>query len=305
MYPNDKKYKAIIHYMHFTRSLRGVSRVYGVGKSTLGRWVKAHAKNNGCEYTRTSRVPMHRMLSDKVGSILEQNPFFKGHQVVAELRSQGIKASEATVCRSRRAAGYSRKRVRACFRPRAPTVDGAKEYLAALEEAPEALAIDETCVYVEEAPRYGYTRKGHRCFYRRKQPPRSGKVTLLMAISERRGVVASMVVKGSINSASFASFIGSLDAAPGSVAILDNVSFHKSAVVRDAAARKGIKFLFIPPYSPDFNPIEGTFSVLKSALRSGQQIDMDTAMATITAEKCKAFFRKSKQAASLVGSSAG
>lgn len=305
MYPKDKKYTAIVHYMHFTRSLRGVSRVYGVGKSTLGRWVKAHAKNNGCEYTRTSRVPMHRMLSDKVGSILEQNPFFKGHQVVAELRSQGIKASEATVCRSRRAAGYSRKRVRACFRPRAPTVDGAKEYLAALEEAPEALAIDETCVYVEEAPRYGYTRKGHRCFYRRKQPPRSGKVTLLMAISERRGVVASMVVKGSINSASFASFIGSLDAAPGSVAILDNVSFHKSAVVRDAAARKGIKFLFIPPYSPDFNPIEGTFSVLKSALRSGQQIDMDTAMATITAEKCKAFFRKSKQAASLVGSSAG
>jgi transposase len=126
-----------------------------------------------------------------------------------------------------------------------------------------------------------------------------------MAISERRGVVASMVVKGSINSASFASFVGSLDAAPGSVAILDNVSFHKSAVVRDAAARKGIKFLFIPPYSPDFNPIEGTFSVLKAALRSGQQIDLDTAMATITAEKCKAFFRKSKQVASLVGSSAG
>jgi hypothetical protein len=118
--------------------------------------------------------------------------------------------------------------------------------LAALDGAPEALAIDETCVYVEEAPRYGYSRKGQRCFYRRKQHPRSGKMTLLMAISERRGVVASMVVKGSINSASFASFIGSIDAAPGSVAILDNVSFHKSAVVRDAAARKEIKFLFIP-----------------------------------------------------------
>ena len=67
--------------------------------------------------------------------------------------------------------------------------------MAALDEAPEALVIDETCVYAEEVPSYGYTRKGYRCFYWLKQPPRSGKVTLLMAISERRGVVASMVIK--------------------------------------------------------------------------------------------------------------
>lgn len=293
MYPKDTKHKAIIHYLHFRRSLRCVSSVYGVGKSTLGRWIRAEGRSVG--ETRGTRTPMHRQLSDKVGSILEQNPFFKGHDVVAELRRQGIKASESTVCRSRRSAGYSRKRVRARFRPRLPTADGASQYLAALDGAPEALAIDETCIYFEEAPRYGYSRKGERCVFKRRQPQRTGKVTLLLAISEVRGVVASKVVKGSVNAAVFASFVDELDARRGSVAILDNVSFHKTAVVRAAAERKGITFVFIPPYSPEFNPIEGTFSVLKSALRSGLQQDLQTALATVTVPKCQSFFRASRR----------
>lgn len=220
--------------------------------------------------------------------------------MVAELRRQGIKASESTVCRARRVAGYSRKRVRPCFRPRPPTPDGAREYLAALDAAPEALAIDETCIYVEEAPRYGYSRKGERCVFRRRQPQRTGKVTLLMAISEQRGVVSSKVVKGSVNAAVFASFVDGLDARRGSVAILDNVSFHKTAVVREAADKKGISFLFIPPYSPEFNPIEGTFSVLKAALRSGMQNDLSAALATVTPTKCFSFFRASKRHAGQV-----
>ena len=251
MHQKDIKDRAIVHYLHFIRSLRRVSRVYGVGKSTLGRWIKAVGRNNGSCDTRAAKIPMHRMLSDRVGSILEQNPFSKGHHVVAELRRQGVKASEATVCRSRRAAGYSRKRVRSRFRPRPPTADGAREYLAALDGAPEKLAIDETCIYFEEAPRYGYSRKGERCVHMRKQPQRTGKVTLIMAISESRGVVAYKVVKGSVNASVFASFVDSIDARRGSVAILDNVSFHKTAVVREAAERKGISFVFIPPYSPE------------------------------------------------------
>jgi transposase len=174
--------------------------------------------------------------------------------------------------------------------------------LAALDGAPEALAIDETCIYFEEAPRYGYALKGERCVFRRKQPQRTGKVTLLMAISERRGVVASKVVTGSVNAAIFASFVDGIDARRGSVAILDNVSFHKTNVVREAAERKGLSFIFIPPYSPEFNPIEGTFSVLKAALRSGLQQDLEAALATITLTKCQSFFRASRRHATDVGS---
>jgi transposase len=123
-----------------------------------------------------------------------------------------------------------------------------------------------------------------------------------MAISERRGVVASKVVTGSVNAAIFASFVDGIDARRGSVAILDNVSFHKTNVVREAAQRKGLSFIFIPPYSPEFNPIEGTFSVLKSALRSGLQENLEAALASVMLTKCQSFFRASRRHADYVAS---
>ena len=75
MHSKEIKHKALIHYFHFTRSLRRVSRVYGVGKSTLGRWIKAEGRLG--DQSRGRKTPMHRQLSDKVGKILEQNRFFK------------------------------------------------------------------------------------------------------------------------------------------------------------------------------------------------------------------------------------
>ena len=299
MHPKSVKDRAIVHYLHFLPSLRRVSRVYGIGKSTLGRWIKT---NSAKVDKPASRVPLHRKIAEMVGKITQNDPFCKGHQVVSQLRQQGIKASEATVSRARHVAGYSRKRVRACYLPKPPTQEAATQYLATLKGAPEALAIDETCIYVEDAPRYGFSRKGERCMFRRKQPARTGKLTLLMAISEKRGVVGTKVVKGSINATSFAAFINELETPEGSVAILDNVSFHKTAIVREAALKKGISLLFIPPYSPDFNPIEGTFSVLKASLRSGKPEDLNNAIDSITLQKCVSFFRASKRFAMAVAS---
>ncbi len=114
MHPKSVKDRAIVHYLHFLPSLRRVSRVYGVGKSTLGRWIKT---NSAKVDKPASRVPLHRKIAEMVGKITQNDPFCKGHQVVSQLRQQGIKASEATVSRARHVAGYSRKRVRACYLP--------------------------------------------------------------------------------------------------------------------------------------------------------------------------------------------
>ena len=141
MHPKSVKDRAIVHYLHFLPSLRRVSRVYGVGKSTLGRWIKT---NSAKVDKPASRVPLHRKIAEMVGKITQNDPFGKGHHVVSQLRQQGIKASEATVSRARHVAGYSRKRVRACYLPKPPTQEAATQYLATLKGAPEALAIDET-----------------------------------------------------------------------------------------------------------------------------------------------------------------
>ena len=156
----------------------------------------------------------------------------------------------------------------------------------------EVIAVDETSVYVDDSPRYGYTLKGQRCVHRRRCPARTGRVTLIMAVSSSRGVLHHEVVKGSVTSESFATFLRGIPAEPGTVTILDNARFHKTAVAREAAAARGLKLLFIPPYSPEFNPIEGCFSVLKQALRTPGG-DLKTALVAITPVKVAAFLRRS------------
>ena len=86
-----------------------------------------------------------------------------------------------------------------------------------------------------------------------------------------RGVVAWELMRGRANSQSFAAFVTSLpharDGGPRHV-LMDNVAFHKTTLVRDALARRGLQALFTPPYSPEFNPVEMAFSACKARMRS-------------------------------------
>lgn len=66
---------------------------------------------------------------------------------------------------------------------------------------------------------------------------------------------------------------------PGMVVIMDNATFHKSAATRKLIRKTGARLLFLPPYSPDLNPIEQTFATLKRARQTYPQHDLDTIVA--------------------------
>jgi transposase len=85
-----------------------------------------------------------------------------------------------------------------------------------------------------------------------------------------------VVMNGACNRARFESFVDRLPYPPGSVILLDNVSFHhpRKADMCDVFTRKGYVPLFTPPYSPQYNPIEGVFSVVKHAFRSLHGIEL-------------------------------
>ena len=83
-------------------------------------------------------------------------------------------------------------------------------------------------------------------------------------------LIAPWVIEGAMNGAAFATYIETQLApalAPGSVVILDNLSTHKSPRAAKALREHGCWFLFLPPYSPDLNPIEMAFAKLKAHLR--------------------------------------
>ena len=84
---------------------------------------------------------------------------------------------------------------------------------------------------------------------------------------------------------------------PGDVVIMDNLATHKVAGVREALESVGARLLYLPPYSPDFNPIENMWSKVKQHLRGLAPRDVDTllhaakaAFAAITPQDCQGFF---------------
>lgn len=96
------------------------------------------------------------------------------------------------------------------------------------------------------------------------------KTTRLVAGLRMTGMVAPMVLDGPINGDWFEAHVRQVlmpDLRRGDVVIMDNLSSHKRAGVREAIEAAGGRLMFLPPYSPDFNPIEKAFARLKAMLR--------------------------------------
>ena len=90
----------------------------------------------------------------------------------------------------------------------------------------------------------------------------------------RSGLVAPFVLDGPINRAAFEAYVEKVlvpELRPGDVVILDNLSSHKGARVRALIEAVGASLLYLPPYSPDFNPIENAFAKLKALLRKAAE----------------------------------
>jgi len=96
------------------------------------------------------------------------------------------------------------------------------------------------------------------------------KTTTLVAALRADGLTAPLVDDGAINGEMFEAYIRQFvvpTLKPGDVVVMDNLAGHKRAGVREAIEAAGCRLLFLPPYSPDLNPIEQAFSKLKARLR--------------------------------------
>ena len=291
MHSKEIQHRAAIHYLHFDRSLRRVANIYGVSKSSVCRWANTIESSTAKHTRRTKQTAVER-VTPIIAEKLTENPFMTIDALMNALRESGERIGKTTIHNAIHCANFTRKRTRPRFAPKTASPEDARSYLREVCCTPEVISVDETSIYVDDSPRYGYTLKGKRCIHRRKCPSRTGRVTLLLAVSPVRGVIHHAVVKGSMTSDRFASFIMDLNA-PDCIVLLDNACFHKTATVREAAHVSSLRLVFTPPYSPEFNPIEGYFSVLKQALRTRRLEDIKAALQTITARKVAAFFQHS------------
>lgn len=110
------------------------------------------------------------------------------------------------------------------------------------------------------------------------------KTSTFLAGLRNDRIVAPLVLDGAINGRTFRAYVEQFLAptlAPGDVVVADNLGSHKVAGVREAIEARGASLLFLPPYSPDLNPIERVFAKLKQTLRSAEPRQRETLWRTI------------------------
>ena len=132
--------------------------------------------------------------------------------------------------------------------------------------------IDETWTATTMARSHGRSPRGGRL--RMGVPHGHRKTTTLIAGLRVSGMVAPMVLDGPINGAWFAAYVAHVlvpELRRGDVVIMDNLASHKRAAVRELVEAAGATLLFLPPYSPDFNPIEKAFARFKAMLRKAAE----------------------------------
>jgi transposase len=132
--------------------------------------------------------------------------------------------------------------------------------------------IDETWAKTNMTRTHGRCRRGQRLVA--KVPHGHWRTLTFLAALRADRIDAPCVLDGPINGPSFKAYVEQLlvpTLKPGDVVIMDNLDSHKGPAIRQALRAAGAKLFFLPPYSPDLNPIEQVFSKLKALLRKADE----------------------------------
>jgi transposase len=159
--------------------------------------------------------------------------------------------------------------------------------------------VDESGSNLALTLRYGWALRGERAWGQ--APTNRGKNTTLFAAMTHEGLLASMMVEGAANTEAFLTYLDELlcpALRPGQVVLMDNLQVHKAEAVRQRFEACGCRLVFLPRYSPDFNPIEGAFSKLKTFLRRVQartrealEVAIGAGLQTISAQDARGWFK--------------
>jgi transposase len=165
-------------------------------------------------------------------------------------------------------------------------------------DAERLVFVDEMGTNVSHSPLYAWSRRGKRAFC--SAPKNWGKNVTLLASITRRGLGPCLAVEGATTREVFEAYLECVLAptlGPGHMVVMDNLSSHKGERVKEIIERRGCELLYLPPYSPDLNPIEQAFSKVKGLLRKAEARTrealieaMGQALSAVSARDARGFF---------------
>ena len=158
--------------------------------------------------------------------------------------------------------------------------------------------VDEMGANISLSPLYAWAKKGQRANL--SVPRNRGPNTTVLSSMSAEGMGPSLAVEGATTSAVFETYVEQVLAptlCSGQVVVMDNLSAHKGERIRELIEERSCELVYLPSYSPDFNPIEEAFSKIKGLLRKGEARTrgalveaIGRAISAVTAKDVRGFF---------------
>ena len=257
--------------------LREAARLFQVGSASLKRWRALRVAGGGMEPKAMGgdrRSKLSAQQSGELTKAVDEEP----DRTIRELRDvlqarTGIILGLSTVSRRVRDAGFwlKKKTLFATERDSVRVKGLRGEYLAlqAGLDVGRLVFVDEAGATIAMTRERARAQRGKRVLGR--VPRNRGQVTTMIGAICARGVVAMMTIEAATTTAVFLAFVTHVlvpELRPGDIVVLDNGGAHKPAVIKAAVEAAGATLLFVPPYSPELNPIEMCWSKMKGILRT-------------------------------------
>jgi len=300
--------KKVIKAIAGGMSRRQAAARFDIGPATAVRWAKrveilgsvAPSRMGGDR--RSRRIEAH---AEFILAQLEEQPDLTILELREKIRERhGVGFGHATIWRflARHKITRKKKTGHASEQEREDVAEAREAWFEGqLDLDPSKLVfLDETAVSTNMARRFGWAPRGQRC---RMSVPFGWKTKTLVAALRWDRIDAPMTIDGALDGASFLAYVEQVLAptlSAGETVLMDNVRTHKVAGVKEAIEAKGAHLVYLPPYSPDFDPIEESFSKIKSILRriAARTVDapeaaVGEALQSFTPQECMNYFASS------------
>ncbi|HEX4203043.1 MAG TPA: IS630 family transposase [Ktedonobacteraceae bacterium] len=279
-----------------------IIKLFGVSRATIKRYLKLRRETGQVSRKPIPGRPPKKRAALQAGLVVQLEAYpdatLEMHCQFWEQTSH-MHVSPSTMSLAIRRMGWTRKKKtvgaternedqRAAWRERCKELD-----------ATQLVVLDECGSHIGLTPLYARAPRGIRASG--KAPRNRGKNTTLIATLTFHGIGESMIIEGATTTAVFEQYVEAVLApslTAGQIVLLDNLAAHKGKRIEELITARGCQLIFLPSYSPDFSPIEETFSKLKTLLRRAGARTREAlheaigqALLKVTAEDAQGWFR--------------
>jgi len=256
-----------------------LAKVYGVTERTIWNW-----KRKDDSFIKKKR-PRFKIKDEALETLINhvtKNSTATQRKMVDYLQSQlEFSVHQSTISRTLKRLNFTRKKISLHFSEQIPIWKTIEQSVQILKSLPEKkiICLDECGFGLNEVPRYGYAPRGQRVFtWKPGKSKTYHSLILTLQITESNGIFSYQLIKGGLNTQKFHDFLSAMNLPTDEdyYLVMDNLSVHKSnktcrklglSTISELLSSKNITPLYLPPYTPELNPVEFCFNTIKDLYR--------------------------------------